>query len=394
MKTYLRNVGVLDMRGATPEGVAQIERLGNAGVVLVSPATRALLAQMQTDNIGAVVEVPEDAELVSHNGRSVLPPLGDRPVYLLVNGNLTVAEDVQPDQLRAVVGGLVNGKITAKRAQLAALLVAGVQVNGKTLTYPDDARLRTADTPLTGAEVASMDRPPYLTRHVRVERGAIDAARAQGLSLYGAAGAIIDAADAEAFFGVWQGEGDVWQVPEGFTLTQGDRMIGAREAPLRGKRMIAGDVALREDIAPEQLAALDALRVTGLLFVPVALLDAVLGKLDGEPELVPYEGVLLRMEGAGALPDDLSALPGRIALWVEGVLTLPGALSPEALRERITLLYLDGVAEVTPAQQMALLPVVAGSGQLVTEDVGEEEAEEALPEGVQVMGNAAVYVVG
>ena len=47
------NVGTLDLRTATAETVAQIQRIGNVGIVLYTPETAGLILRLNLGNVGA-----------------------------------------------------------------------------------------------------------------------------------------------------------------------------------------------------------------------------------------------------------------------------------------------------------------------------------------------------
>lgn len=398
MKTYIKNVAVLDMRKATPERVDQIAGIGNTALILVSAETAPLVSRLNIGNTAAVVEVPEGAELVMYNGNATVANLKDTSlVFLMANGNLSIGDQVTPEEIRgAVTGGIVNGNLNAKESQVGALVAAGIHVNGNLNVYPDDVRLRDTDEPLTAHEAMGADAPLYLTRRVVIEPGAAAAFAEKGMLLYGRRGAIIPAQESQAFYRVWKGKGKVLQIPEGFSLMDGTQDIRrAKALLLRGKRFIIGDLFLHEDVDMQSLQALESLVVTGNLFLPEALLAPMLDRLHEEPELVPYAGALMRLDGEmtltpGALPD------GPAALYVDGQITFSDAFTPEMLRGGVTLLYNNGVVRLSEAQRAALLPVLLGDG---VADIlpGQAEADEddscEIPEGCNVIANAAQFIL-
>lgn len=397
MKTYIRNVAILNMLHATPESVEEIAGIGNVAVIVVTEKTKQLLGRMEVDSIASVVLAPDDAEPVVVNGEYTLCALpGPARLLLLVNGMLTVDAAVTPgDIARTVCGGLVNGEILATDVQAAALSAAGVAVNGGVSAYPDGARLRGQRTPLSAAEAGAMDAPVYLARRASLEPGVPGILQQKGLTLHGARGAVVQEADAAAFYAIWRGSGDVVQVPQGYTLLQGDRSVTRQTAPLllRGSRMVAGNLSLREDVEEKALAALEALWVGGRLVVPEPLLEALLPRLHSEPELIPYQGTLVQETGVLDITEGLLAPLDRAAFVVDGVTSIAPDLSPQLLRERVSLLYVDGVLNMTPRQQAALAPVLLGSYQISEGGQGDEDAG-AQPGGdVRIVGNAASYVL-
>jgi len=395
MKTYLKNVAVLNMLKATPENVGQIYKIGNAAIAFVSPLTKPLLAKMDVKNIASVVEVPENTRLLKANGEYTLSGIGaDSPFFLTVNGKLTVDERMTAEEIRAsVAGGMINGIVYATASQMLALSGAGISVNGSCVTYPDGTGLRRDQSPLTAAEAGALTHSLFLPACVRIEEGVCSVLREKGLALYGNKGAIIDASQAADFYSVWQGSGTVQQIPEGFTMMRSVPSIGKQNAPLlRGKRYYTGDLYLRKDFPAAALDALDGLIVTGKLFLPERLLIPILDKLECEPELIPYDGLLICINGVHDLTLDAHDGNERLAYCVDGVLHVDPNIPPAQLRERISMIYINGLIDMTQAQQAALLPVLVGNYQLSDGKKAADEEEE-IPEDVHVIGNVAEFVL-
>lgn len=401
MKTRIKNVAVLDMRNATEERVEQIECIENAALIITSPTSSALVPKMRIRNVASIVEVPDRAEVLTVNGVHTLTISDDMPpLFLMINGVLEVSPETAPEAIsRQVVGGYINGKIIASASQLAALMAKGVNVNGKSLGYPDGARLRVTKDPLTAAEALAQKGPIYLGSRVRIEDGAVETLDAAGIVLYGDSGAIISQSAAEMFYRIWSGSGKVLTIPEGYALMEGDQQFdGLTVRRLRGKRFVDGDIVLTDAVTADALAGLESLMLTGRLFAPEAALDRVLDVLEGDPELFPYTGTLMRISGKETLSADIGMLPERVAIVVDGVLSIAPEASPEALRMRISLLFVGGVVTMTAAQQAALRAVTVSEGHVEIADnddnSDEDEDEEwANEDGSIVIGNSAYFVL-
>lgn len=378
MKTYFDNIAMLDLRKASAETIENIGGIKNVAMLIVAPAAKLALTGVAMENVATVMEIPSEVQLAVHNGLYTMAAdaATGEAIYLMVNGIMTMDRDVTPEQIRGrLAGGMVNGKVIATEAQLAAVSTVGVRVNGVTVAYPEGMRLRDAKSPLTLDEARRLAESLFLMRGVRIERGVCQVLRDKGLVLGGNSGAVIEEGDADAFFAVWQGSGEVRRIPQGYTLMEGKQDIARGKAlMLRGKRYIQGDLLLREDVRPEDVKGLEALMVTGELCLPMHLLDTVLALLRSEPELVPYEGTPLVIEGVQILSRDLQLLPEKVAIFANGVLDIDPGADPAALQARVTLLRMDGVLRATPPQQMALLPVLVVNGEVT---VPEEEPAEA-----------------
>lgn len=396
MKTRLMNIATLDMRGATEESVAQIESIANVATIIVSPRSKALLAQMDARNVANVVELPEGAELVHVNGEHTLTAAGAACAFLSVNGTLVVDPGVEPEDIgRLLCGAKVNGNVLASAGQMAALVAAGMKVNGNTLILPEGVALRRGTAPLTEAEAAVIGASPYLMRRTVIEPGACARLAARGLALHGDRGAIVSEAEAAAFYAIWRGSGAILIIPDGYRQLAGPPIIGRRDAMrLRGKVFVEGRLILREDVDAASLAALESLAVTGELVAPTPLMLALMDRLATEPELLPYEGTLMLVEGEGTLTDrGLDALGGRVSILAEGVLSIAQDIDPEKLRAQVALLQYEGVVEMTDAQHMALLPVIAGEGEVSIAAEGEKEEAPEDEADVHVIRNAASYIL-
>lgn len=395
MKTHLKNVVILNLLNATPEAAEQVARVDKAVLALVTPETKALLTRINIGSVMMTLEVPAGTKPLMVNGEHTLSGLSaEESIALVVNGQLILSEDLSPKAIQtAVAGGVINGVIYATREQMAALSSAGVMVNGSSFVYPEGTKLRLSKEPLTLEEASALKTPVFLARRVPIERGACDALAQRGLAIYGNRGAFIHESDAAAFFTLWQGEGPVAQIPDGYTLMRGNQTITRRSAPLlRDKRYIAGDLYLREDVDGASLSALKGLMVHGKLFMPEALLGPLLSVLDNEPELMPYVGTLLSIDGVHAITSEAELPPDGLAICVDGVLEIAPDIAPEALRSRITLLYVDGVVRMTPAQHMALLPALQGPFHIEASD-RQDAPDDGSEEDMRVVENLVMYTL-
>ena len=97
------NVGTLDLRNATEESVAGIGRIGNVGMLLYNRETARFIAQLNAGNVGASLEVPGDARLLS--GVVTFTPSFFKgqgaPQSYVVAGQLVVEPDVAAEDIEA-----------------------------------------------------------------------------------------------------------------------------------------------------------------------------------------------------------------------------------------------------------------------------------------------------
>lgn len=395
MKTIIRNVALLDARAVPEELAGEIERIENVAALLLSERAAGLLAGARLSNVASATTVPDGVGLMLQNGQTTLSAApGEGRRFLLVNGELQIDPAMTPEQIRAqVAGGTVNGQVLGSASQAAALVEAGVQVNGRMHAIPDGWQARRSKRPMTLAEAQALaGKQVYLCGRTLLEAGVPGALAAGGARLAGEK-VLCYAGDAQDLGRVYAGDlGACTFVPDGAAVLQ-DLDVSARTAfRLRGSLYLTGDLTLREDVREEHLAGLQALRVQGHALVPLSLMDAMLARAQGEVDWVPYEGTLVVNDAQMALtPETLAQADGPVALYNGGALTVDAAIEPKALRERVTLLYNDGACIASTAAQAALRPVTVGGG--VFSDP-EEAAEEAADlQDVRVIGNIATLTL-
>lgn len=215
---------------------------------------------------------------------------------------------------------------------------------------------------------------------VILEPGAAKILRQRGVKLTGTAGAVIPQEDAEDFYALWQGQGQITLLEANTRYVADDLTLRGTDAmlKLRGARYVAGNLTLMDTVTPAHLAGMGRLWVTGTLMLPEALLDTVLPRLANEPELVPYQGKLLVDEEKMELGEaELSAYTQGVTLLVQGQLDLREDLAPEVLREKVRLLYNCGQVILNTEQQAALLPVTINQGHL---SLRKAETEKTQPQ--------------
>ena len=393
MKKIIRNVAALNLCGATAESLADIALIEGVAVVLVTPRVLPLMQHVEMRDVAAVREVPDDVRTLMFNGELLLT--ADQlaqPCYLVVNGRLRLDESMTPELIASMVsGGMVNGELIAGEKQQAALLHCGVQVNGKNTVIPEGFRLRESGAPITAQEAAGMTGGWMRTGKTILEPGAAKTLRQRDVKLTGTAGAVVPQEDAEDFYALWQGQGEITLLEPGVRYITEDLILRGADAvlKLRGDRYVA-DLTLMDTVAPAHLAGLGRLWVTGTLTLPEALMDTVLPHLENEPELVPYEGKLLVAENQMELGEkELAVYDQGVTLMVQGQLKLREDLAPEVLREKVRLLYNCGQVILNTEQQAALLPVTINQGHLSLRKAETEKTQPQANPDERVLGDMA-----
>ena len=385
MKKIIRNVAALNLCGATAESLAEISAIEDVALVLLTPRVRSLMQHIAVRDVVMVKEVPNSARMLMFNGELLLT--ADQlaqTCFLMVNGRLRLDESMTPELIvEMVAGGMVNGELIAGEKQLAALLQCGVQVNGRNTVIPEGFRLRESRSPISVQEAGSMSGAWMRLGKVILEPGAAKMLRQRGVKLTGTAGAVIPQEDAEDFYALWQGQGEITLLEANTRYVADDLTLRGTDAmlKLRGERYVAGNLTLMDTVTPAHLAGMGRLWVTGTLMLPEALLDTVLPRLANEPELAPYQGKLLVDEEKMELGEaELSAYTQGVTLLVQGQLDLREDLAPEVLREKVRLLYNCGQVILNAEQQAALLPVTINQGHLSLRKAEEKTQPQTNPD--------------
>lgn len=139
----IENMGVLNLLSAkSAEEFAFIERIANVGAVLVPRSLAMALAKVPMENVGSVVPVPEDEDMVVISGQTMLTgeaiAAGDPERSLLIVGQVFVTTRIEKVGYKGVH---VVGQLIATRGSEAALTPVLRNVTGQVLFAPPDARL-------------------------------------------------------------------------------------------------------------------------------------------------------------------------------------------------------------------------------------------------------------
>lgn len=399
MKKIIGNAALVDARKLTPETVKTAPEIRNAALILVSEQSKELLMALRIGNVASVVCVPDEAALHVINGVGTLSAgtLLEKRLFILINGKLHIAHDVMPEEIaNSVAGGVINGKVFCSASQLAALQGCNVQINGKAEAYPDGCRPREGGSPITAMEACTLSEGEklYLCGRTMLEKGALDKLNERGVRLYGA-GLILYESDAEKLGACWQGDSSRLRlVKDGYRILTENQYINRRNAlTFRGALDIIGDVVIDSDVEAPMLDAVQRLRIEGALWVPMALMQRMMEKVEGDVEWMPYEGALIRCTDVLTLTGEMvDYWPERVTLLNSGVMEIAKDIEPETLKKHIVLFDNAGQITLTKAQHGALRMAFTGTG-VIDEYKNEEKEESGAPDEEETLGNAAWLVL-
>jgi len=370
------NVVNLDVRHATEEAVAGIDRIGNVVNLIYSPETAGLIGKLGIGNIVNRIEVPAGATvrhgdlLLDHEILSQL----DEPLSTVVFGRVQIEPDVTPDDVASGIRHLsVFGQLLVPEDLVGAIEGKVRLVRGPMHTYPRDVRLVTRSLTLDAHFVRSCADGTKL-----MVTGKLDASQVLPDDLLAQKIAQIHVADGvicrEENAGTLLprlvhhgGSPHVTVIPAGFELVKRPLTLSAallRAVPAR-KLYCTELVRIGEDVDTDVLAgALDALIGKDLVLCPAALSPVLGQKLDAlETDVLFYEGQLCLIQEGGSLSvARLERAKEGLTIVVLGALHIDADVPPELLAGRVSAVHNRGMIAGTP-DQVAILQLRLGSGE-------------------------------
>lgn len=379
-KLILRNIALLDIRGADREGRKLPDRLENVALLLCNEGTD--LSAIEMDAVASVIKVPDTAEAKCLNGEVVIAAsdVEGAVTQLLVNGRCVIQSDVTADMLRQRYAGiLVNGEMCCARSHVGAL-GDRLSVNGVMKVYPDGAILRMNDVfRLDEQTVSSYEPGLYAVRRlIALDTDIARMACERGLRFFTGEAVCVHAARGLLNSLLLECSPRVTEVPDGFDYEDDLHFINRIKARrLRGRLFVDGDVELDAELSADELK-LEALHATGQLKLTHAQFDG-LGDMD-----VDCGSLRLREPGDIEIDGDyaldaaaLDALDGRREMWVSSDLTLEEDVTAELIRGRFSHINVSGDVRAP----RALWAVVASLGDVSGEFSPLPEPEpEAAPD--------------
>lgn len=369
MKT-IDNVGILDLRTATEDAVAQIRRIGNVGAILYTPETAPLIPRLAIGNVGATVQVAADARLASGQleiDGSYFEGGGD-PVELVAVGQITLHPDVSAEQLKRGLASLIVVGQVRYPDTLAGALQAKVRDSaGQLQSYPwtEGARFHPGGLRL---DLAGLQALPDGSKLVVLGTVSLPEVVDETLlerkvaSLY--VGGKLQCREENlvalrARLHERSPSPSTSVVPAGFEPVERRlRLDAATLGSLPSRKLYCtGVVEVAPEVEAQALeAAFDALRVTRLLIAPAALKSALTARCDMlSTKAVFYEGELWHIEDDAQLPASrFDYLQGQATLLVRGDLTIGADVEPQVLAERLHKVHNLGSITCTPAQMGAV----------------------------------------
>ena len=383
------NVNLLDLRKATNESVAEIERIGNVNLVIQTRETARYFQQMDVGNVNAVVTVPEGADVRQVMGLAELSARSlegvAAPVYMVVMGKLLIHPDVTPELISKAIAGIsMFGKLVCPEPVMGAIQGKLDKVAGKTMTYPvldrnelrsfilNESALHSLDDGTKLSVAGSLEVPEVIPNELIARKLA---------SLHVCAGGVCHEENQAALQRVMTpGSTPLDVVPAGYRLVDRPLTIDRTLlSALRDPFLYATERMVISDDVPEALfdENVKGLRSEQLIACPSDLESVIRGKVDLLSErVIFYEGKLIVIDGAETLPR--SRLVGRdqpVTLLVFGSLDLDEELTAEELRSGVMRVENFGLIRCS-RDQMGTIESLLGTREGELCEIGKDVSTE------------------
>lgn len=356
MNRNIGNVGVLDLTNATEESIKGIELIQNVGTVLYRRENAHLLSQLNIGNIGKSLEIPEGYSYINgilNIDQAYLDSIQE-PLKIMVNGDVIIAKEVQPDQLKTnLINLVVNGNIYSPPhlSGSASLLLS----EGSTAVKNYDGappRFEKGEITLTNSFLRALDEPLYL-----VVKGSLSFSKDLTMEMFNekisqlkVSGKIKLYEDQESFLykkTTSLGSSIIEVIPNGFDLVKKTLRLNGRSIRRFQNMKIytKRPVILERDVDREMLSdALAQIHSSSIIVCHENVEDLIYERISIlDTEVLTYNHSFILIEGDEVWSNDqLLALDNPTNFIVKGQLTLDQDIEEEVLREKVSALDLLG----------------------------------------------------
>ena len=381
------NAALCDMTRLSAEVLDAYEAITiNAGSIVVSARVKELISRIPVAmNAAQILQAEEGTQVSIKNGKAEITgsEAPAMPTMLIVNGQLIIHPD-SAEALKGYVNITVNGKMIFPKSLGQHLSMA--QVNGLSLSYPDDAIL--IDSALKVDEMFILRAKSshyYVMGDVTLidENLDIKALSDKGTQFTVRRAFIAQKLLKEAL-PLFDDKARITPIPEGYAFVEGENTLSSHLISSKGTRLFfPKKLAIPRD-QEEALRKLSGLHVEGGIKLPESLLDALMALKPQYQKLLLYKGLLIidksNMTVSQALLDQN---PEGLTIEDCGAVTLEECISAQTILDK--LIIRDCGAVLCQAdQEGALLQVTSDVGTVSVinprEDTQPREKEDPLHE--------------
>ena len=389
------NVNFLNLVNATPESVAGIRHIENINVAVYTPATVALLHQMNPNNVNATIEIPSGANMVMKTGQMQVNAdffkNVKRKIYLFVTGQLIIEPGVPMEEIdKGLAGIAVTGQFFCPEDLMGAFNTLPNTIIGQSVTYPPFKRFIKGDlrfepeflNGLTdGTEICVLGDllAPKVLSNELLER--------KIGRIFVSGDVICHAENAQALHSkLYKSSGNFETVPTGYVWVEKPLVLdGDTLDYLPGKQLFCKElVCIGREVDPSALDQnVESLIAKDLLLSPAALKPVVAKKCRlFDTRAIFYTDELWLVQDEQTWQAwRFDNLPGTATLVVTGELTIDADIAPAVLSERISKIHNFGQIRCAPEQRAAIeMRLATREGEIEVVSKDEPPSEEIRPD--------------
>lgn len=402
MSTLIKNVGILDVRKASPEQIREIGKIVNVGCLVTSAESKAQLLKVNLQNIGKLAELDLDYKL--HTGpleitRAMLES-SEQGVKLCVVGPLSVDGDIPVELLQAKLAGLyLIGPASVPKHLYGAFMSSVKEITGPVSASNSTGKKTTGKITITNEYLNSLEDATELsiagnlTFAEEVDPELFDR-KIASIKVVGQVKCLNTQEEMMRKALVESEATRVRIIQVDFHYVPGGTMLDTFTIMTVNKQTVScpGLLILDDDVTEELIRQKNIRFEAGTLYFPKTVMHEMVARLAPKTRGIPYEvGRIELVTGEQALTSArLEAMQDRTALLVVGTLEVDDDLPLDGINAKIAVL--DNYGEITANRDIASIlqgKLRQNEGSIRIKD---DEAESGEDEGYDtVIENMASY---
>lgn len=367
-KSLQVNVVMCDMREISEEVLKAHDKIQiNAAIVLMSKESKDLIAKYNVSiNSAYVCQVDNNVEVAVKNGRYQILP-GQKPsvpTILLVNGKLNIAPNTE-EVLDSYTSIIVNGKVTCPKGMSGN--IAGMQVNGKTEFYPDNAVILKSTFVLDKVFILRAEQSDYYASgRVVILDNSLDLKKlAEKKVHFITPTALISEDLAESAIDLFDKETEIKLLPEGCAFIDGDVLFSEKILRRYGNKLyINGDLTFDAD-SEAALKQLNYLNVNGTIKILKNLQEAFEKINATYVDILCVKGIIVNDKANIKIDKNmLERNPNGITVCDCAMVSLSEDIPPEIIQE--SLQFIDCAMVKCSLEQRSSVELISSDTNITT----------------------------
>lgn len=136
-----KNIGVLDLRKASEAVLSGVTQIESVGMIICLESQSSLIAKIRQNAIGSIIAVPENVQLIMHNGEYTVDTAflesQNAQVMFVINGLVKVEALISQELADKIHKIFVNGRIVASEESFK-YIGSKIQINGENVLLKND----------------------------------------------------------------------------------------------------------------------------------------------------------------------------------------------------------------------------------------------------------------